>query len=297
MRPRDLAELVTLAALWGGSFLFMRFAAPAFGAPTLIFLRVGIAAVCLLPLLLGGSRPRQLGHNWWRIAVMGVFNSALPFVLIAWSTLSLTAGLASILNATAPVFTALVAAVWLGQRLVGWRLAGLAVGMVGVIVLAADKADFKPGGTGWAVIAMLVAAASYGFAANYTRHYLVEVPPHVNAAGSQLASAVALLPFAAATCPSTSPRPLVWGAAVALGVACTAVAYILYFRLIANVGAARAVTVTFLIPVFGVLWGALFLGEQVTGRMLGGACVILVGTALSTGVIAPRVGALLATSD
>jgi drug/metabolite transporter (DMT)-like permease len=294
---RDLVELVALAALWGGSFLFMRYAAPYFGAAVLIFLRVGIGAICLLPLVAGHGQLALLRRNIWRIAVMGVLNSALPFVLIAWATLSLTAGMASILNATAPVFTALVAASWLSERLSGWRLGGLAVGFGGVILLARDKADFRPGGSGWAILAMLAAALCYGFAANYTKHYLAGVPPLVNAAGSQLASTLALLPFAVILWPAQPPRSLAWGAAVALGVLCTAVAYILYFRLIAHVGAARAVTVTFLIPVFGVAWGALFLGEVVTGTMIAGAGVILLGTAMATGVIAPRPVAVPARSD
>jgi drug/metabolite transporter (DMT)-like permease len=289
VRPRDIAELVLLAALWGGSFLFMRYAAPAFGATMLIFLRVGIAAVCLLPLLAHRLGLGEARRQWRRIAIMGVFNSALPFVLIAWSTLSLTAGLASILNATTPIFAALVARAWLGERLGAWRSIGLAVGFLGVLVLAVDKADFKPGGSGWAILAMLAATASYGFAANYTRERLPGVPPLVNAAGSQLASALALVPFAVALRPATLPPPLAWAAVTALGVVCTAAAYILYFRLIAHVGAARAVTVTYLIPLFGMLWGALFLAEKVTATMLAGGSVILLGTALATGLIGRRV--------
>lgn len=285
MKPRDLADLVLLAALWGGSFLFMRYAAPAFGALPLMWLRVAIATVCLLPLLVWRGQVGALRERIGVVTVMGLFNSAIPFVLIAWATLSITAGLASILNATVPIMTALIGAAWLRDRLGAGRVAGLVIGMAGVVLLAADKADFKPGGSGWALLAMVGATLCYGFAANFTKRHLTGVPPMVNAAGSQIVSAVALTPFALWTWPAQTPAPLAWAAAAVLGVGCTAIAYVLFFRLIERVGASRAVTVTFLVPVFGTLWGALFLGEAVTGSMLLGGAVVLVGTGLSTGVI------------
>jgi drug/metabolite transporter (DMT)-like permease len=285
LKPRDLADLILLAALWGGSFLFMRYATPAFGALPLMWLRVAIATVCLLPLLVWRGQVGALRDRIGVVTVMGLFNSAIPFVLIAWATLSITAGLASILNATVPIMTALIGAVWLHDRLGAGRVAGLVIGMAGVVLLAADKADFKPGGSGWALLAMVAATLCYGFAANFTKRQLTGVPPMVNAAGSQIASAVALTPFALWTWPARTPDALAWGAAVALGIGCTAIAYVLFFRLIERVGASRAVTVTFLVPVFGTLWGALFLGEVVTGAMLAGGAVVLVGTGLSTGVI------------
>jgi drug/metabolite transporter (DMT)-like permease len=219
------------------------------------------------------------------IAVMGMFNSALPFVLIAWATLSITAGLASILNATVPIFTALIGALWLGDRLGRSRALGLAIGLGGVALLAADKADFKPGGSGWALVAMLAATSCYGFAANFTKRHLTGTAPLVNAAGSQVISALALLPFALWAWPATLPGTLPWLAAVALGIGCTAVAYLLFFRLIGRIGASKAVTVTFLIPVFGTLWGVLLLGETVTPAMLLGGAVVLLGTGFATGIL------------
>jgi drug/metabolite transporter (DMT)-like permease len=285
LKPRDIADLILLAALWGGSFLFMRYAAPAFGALPLMWLRVAVATVCLLPLLIWHGQVAALRQRIGVVTVMGLFNSAIPFVLIAWATLSITAGLASILNATVPIMTAVIGAVWLRDRLGAGRVAGLVIGMSGVVLLAADKADFKPGGSGWALLAMLAATACYGFAANFTKRHLTGVPPMVNAAGSQIVSAVALTPFALWAWPAQTPGMLAWGAALALGIGCTAIAYVLFFRLIERVGASRAVTVTFLVPVFGTLWGALFLGEAVTGPMLVGGAIVLVGTGLSTGVI------------
>lgn len=290
MTPRDLLDLTLLAALWGGSFLFMRYAVPDFGVVPLIWLRVALASICLLPLLLLKRQFGALRQQAGALTVMGLFNSGLPFLLIAWATLSITAGLASIMNAMTPVFTALIGALWLGDRLDGRRSLGLLLGLAGVALLAADKADFRPGGSGWAIVAMLLATACYGFAANHTRRYLQGVPALVNATGTQLVSALVLLPPALWSWPERMPGLGPWLAALVLGVACSALAYLLFFRLIARVGASRAVTVTFLVPVFGTLWGALFLGEPVTASMLAGGAVVLLGTGLATGVIGGRPG-------
>jgi len=287
LKPRDLTDLLLLAALWGGSFLFMRYAAPAFGAAPLMWIRVAIASACLLPLLLASGQGRELVSRAGVMTVMGVANSALPFVLIAWATLSITAGLAAILNATTPIFTAIVAALWLRERLTAVRLVGLALGLAGVVVLAADKADFKPGGSGWALLASLAAAVSYGFAANYARRHVTGVPALVNATGSQVAATVVLAPFAWWLWPGRTPGLLAWGAALALGVGCTALAYLLYFRLLARVGPARAVTVTYLVPLFATVWGALLLDEAFTLRMAVGGAIVLAGTALATGLWSP----------
>lgn len=290
MKPRDLLDLTLLAALWGGSFLFMRYAVPDFGVVPLIWLRVALASICLLPLLLLKRQFGALRRQAGALTVMSLFNSGLPFLLIAWATLSITAGLASIMNAMTPVFTALIGALWLGDRLDGRRSLGLLLGLAGVALLAADKADFRPGGSGWAIVAMLLATACYGFAANHTRRYLQGVPALVNATGTQLVSALVLLPPALWSWPERMPGLGPWLAALVLGVACSALAYLLFFRLIARVGASRAVTVTFLVPVFGTLWGALFLDEPVTASMLAGGAVVLLGTGLATGVIGGRPG-------
>ena len=290
MTPRDLLDLTLLAALWGGSFLFMRYAVPDFGVVPLIWLRVALASICLLPLLLLKRQFGVLRRQAGALTIMSLFNSGLPFLLIAWATLSITAGLASIMNAMTPVFTALIGALWLGDRLDGRRSLGLLLGLAGVALLAADKADFRPGGSGWAIVAMLLATACYGFAANHTRRYLQGVPALVNATGTQLVSALVLLPPALWSWPERMPGLGPWLAALVLGVACSALAYVLFFRLIARVGASRAVTVTFLVPVFGTLWGALFLGEPVTASMLAGGAVVLLGTGLATGVIGGRPG-------
>lgn len=291
MRPRDLSELLLLAALWGGSFLFMRIAAPLFGPVPLIELRVGLAAAVLLPVLAWRGKLGLLRRHAAPLAFVGITNSGLPFVLYAWAALSVTAGFASIVNATAPLFAALVSWVWLKHRLSPGTMVGLLLGLLGVVILVWGKASFRADGSGWAVVACLAATLNYGVAANFTNRYLSGVDPMAIATGSQLYASVLLAPFAVWLWPGENPGADAWLAVILLAVACTGVAYVLYFRLIAHIGPARAIAVTFLIPVFGMLWGAIFLGEQVTGNMLAGCAVILAGTGLATGVL--RFSALL----
>ncbi|MDP4300772.1 DMT family transporter [Leptothrix discophora] len=287
MTGRDIAEMVALGALWGASYLFMRHAAPAFGAVPLIWLRVTLASLVLVPLLLWHGEGPELRREIRPLALVGVLNSGVPFVLIAWATLSVTAGFAAIVNASTPIFTALVGALWLGDRLDRSRSVGLAIGFAGVLLLSIDKADFRPGGSGWAVLALLGAALCYGFAANTAKRHLAGVGARVGAGGTQAVSSLLLAPLAWWLWPEQMPGPSQWGAAALLALVSTALANLLFFRLLGRLGASRTVTVTFLIPVFGSLWGALFLGEAVTGAMWRGGAVILLGTALATGVLRP----------
>ncbi|MGE5336414.1 MAG: DMT family transporter [Gemmatimonadota bacterium] len=293
MKTRDLVDLLLLAALWGAAFLFMRIAAPTFGPVGLVEVRVSIAAVCLLALLWRRGGLPLLGAHARPLLMVGVLHTALPFVLFSYAVLSITGGLASILNATTPMWTALVAFMWLRERFRAAQWLGLAVGLAGVVVLVWGKVDLHPGGTQWsatlAVAAGLLGATSYGVAGNYTRRYLTGVNSLAVATGSQVGAALVLLPFAIALWPHGAIDARAWAAAIALGIGCTALAYILYFRLLANVGAVRALAVTFLLPLFAVFWGGIFLDEPVSAQMLGGGAIILLGTALALGLVgAPR---------
>jgi drug/metabolite transporter (DMT)-like permease len=285
MRLRDLIDLISLAALWGASFLFMRIAAPAFGPLALIELRVAIAAVFLLFVLAMSGKLATLKSDAGAMAWVGVINSAIPFTLLAYATLSVTAGFAAILNATSPLWAAVVALLWLGTRISGWRTMGLILGFAGVIVLVWGTASFKPGGTGLAIVAALLATLSYGIAANYAKKRLPAKDPMAVATGSQIGAAIVLLPFAIISWPQSPISAQAWVSVIVMGVASTGIAYILYFRLIANVGPAKAIAVTFLIPVFAVAWGYVFLDEALTTQMIVGAAIVLLGTAISTGVL------------
>ena len=267
----------------------MRLGAAEFGPVALSALRVGLATLVLLPLLFSRGQAAVLRAHWRAIAFVGVVNSALPFVLFSIAALAINAGLSSIFNATAPLWGALIAWFWLGDRLTRARVAGLALGFAGVLWLAWDTASFKPGEHGVsaavAIAACLGATLCYGFAANYTKRQLSGVASLAVATGSQLAATLALALPALWWWPATVPSTTAWASVAGLALLCTAVAYLLYFRLIDRLGAARAITVTFLLPVFGSAWGAIFLGERLTPAMLFGCAVILLGTALTTGVL------------
>jgi drug/metabolite transporter (DMT)-like permease len=285
MKPVDVAELIALAALWGASFLFTRIAVPAFGPYALAEIRVAIAALILLPLAAwSGSLPALRQHPG-RFLLLGAVNTAFPFALFAYAALTITAGMASIVNAAAPMFAAAIAWIWLRDRLTVSQSLGLLIGLIGVIWLAGGWPDFGPHGSGWALAAALLATLSYGYSANVAKRYFSGVPPTAVAAGSQAAAALWLAPFALMFWPSQAIANRDWWAVVALGVLCTGVAYLLYFRLLARIGPARAITVTFLIPVFAMIWGGLVLSEAVTASMAVGCLLILAGTALATGLL------------
>lgn len=281
-----------LAAIWGSSFLFTRLGATEFGALPTAGLRVTIAALFLLPLLLARGQWSALRTHWKKIFFLGMLNSGLPFALYAYALLSISTGLSSLLNATVPLFGALVAWLWLKDRPHGIKVAGLLIGFAGVAMLASGKASFKPDAsgvvTGWAVLACLGACLCYGLAASFTRRYLSGQPSLVIATGSQLGASVGLALPTLWLWPSQVPSTTAWLALLAVGVLCTGVAYVLYFRLIAKMGAASSLTVTFLIPVFAVVYGVIFLGETVSGWMLLCGAIILLGTALSAGLLTHR---------
>jgi drug/metabolite transporter (DMT)-like permease len=287
-----LAELVSLAAIWGGSFLFMRLCGAEFGPAPLAALRAAGAAALLIPLLAWRGQLGALRTHWRAIAVLGVANSGLPFLFFATASLAITAGMSAIFNATTPLWGALIAWAWLRVGLDRARVAGLAVGFLGVLWLVGDRASLKPGDHGVspaaAIALCLAATALYGYAANFTKRHLAQVPPLAQAAGSQLAAALLLAGPALWTRPAAMPPAGAWGAALALALLCTGVAYLMYFRLIARLGPATAMSVTFLIPAFALLWGGLFLHEAFGVAMAAGCAVVLVGTSLATGFWRPR---------
>ncbi len=289
-----LGQFIALAAIWGSSFMFMRIGAHEFGALPAAGLRVTIAALFLLPLLLARGLGPQLAQHWKKVLFVGVFNSAIPFVCFTFALLSISTGLSAILNAGVPLFGALVAWVWLKDRPHGLRVLGLLIGFAGVALLAWDKASFKPDASGlssgWAVLACLLACLCYALAASYTKRYLGGLPALVTATGSQLGATLSLALPTLWLWPQQNPSTGAWLALLALGVLCTGVAYILYFWLIETIGPARALTVTFVLPVFAVVYGLLFLGETVSLWMLLCAAIIICGTALSADLIKLRRG-------
>ncbi len=284
MRPLQIVELLLLAALWGGSFLFMRIAAPDLGPVWLIEVRVLLAGLALVPLVLHEGQGGQLVRYWRPLAIVGLVNSALPFCLLAFTSLFLPAGMTAILNGTVPFFGVAVAFVWLGERLTWQRLMGLVVGFSGVVVLVGGRPEAVQPGFMWAIAAGLCAALLYAIAAPYIRLNLKPVSSLVIVTGSQLSAAILLLPLLPFTYPDHWPPLSTWVAVLGLSFLSTSLAYILYFRLIKQVGSTQALTVAYLIPLFAMVWGALVLGESITPAMTLGCALTLCGTALANGI-------------
>ena len=275
---RTAFELTLLGAIWGGSFLFMRVAAADFGPIPLVETRLALGALVLLPFL-WRDRAKFTPALWLRIAGIAAINSAIPFLLFAWGAERAPAGIGAISNAMTVMFTALVAFIFYGERISTRRLAGLAAGFVGVVVLASGK---TVGASIWAAaLAGTAAALLYGIGINLVRRHLTPYPPAAVAAATLICAAGWLLPLALWTWPRHALPFVSVLSAVLLGVLCTGVAFVFYYRLIARVGAARTSTVTYLIPLFGVLWAWLVLHEPLTLSMALAGALILGGVALS----------------
>ena len=280
MKLIDTLLLVLLAAIWGSSFIFMRATVDVFGPITLIAIRSGVAALFLIGFLSKQTRWLEFKQHWRTLAWIGVLNSALPFCFLAYTSLYLTAGTVSILNAMTPIFTAWIAHIWLKDQLTCLQYLGLVISIAGLSILVWDKVswDIK---TWWPILAGLMASLLYGIASNGTKRYLKDVSSMTAAAGSLFFSAIfmfILVPFFSPDFSQVTPKN--WLYAITLGVLCTAFAYVVFFHLLSSIGPSRAVSVTFLIPVFSFLWGYLLLGEVVTIRMWIATLVILLGMSL-----------------
>jgi drug/metabolite transporter (DMT)-like permease len=297
MPPTLIAEFFLLAALWGASFLFMRMGASEFGPLPTAGLRVGLAALFLLPAFLVKGVWGDFRQRMGAILFVGLLNSALPFALFAFAVLHVTTGLTSILNATVPLSGALVAWLWLRERPGGSRLLGLMVGFAGVCLLVLGKSGFDASGrpttdtaalTLLAMGAALLATLCYGLAASFTKRYLHGAHPLATATGSQIGATLGLALPTVWLWPAQPVSASAWGAIWAVAFLCTALAYVLFFRIIAQAGPSKALTVTFLVPVFALIYGAVFLSETVTLWMVLCGLVIVCGTLLATGLLRVR---------
>jgi drug/metabolite transporter (DMT)-like permease len=275
---RTALELTLLGAIWGGSFLFMRVAAKDFGPIPLVEARLALGALTLLPFL-WRARAHFTPALWLKIAGIAAINSVIPFALFAWGAERAPAGIGAISNAMTVMFAALVAYFFYGEQIGARRLLGLACGFVGVVVLASG--NVAGADVGSAALAGTLASLCYGFGINLVRRYLSGLPSAAVAAANLLAGSVLLAPLALYTWPHQAIPPASWGSALLLGVLCTGIAFVYYYRLIARIGAPRTATVTYLIPLFGVIWAWLLLGEPLTATMAAAGVLILIGVALS----------------
>jgi len=278
MRSADLIRLLVLAAIWGASFLFMRIAAPVLGALWTAEIRVAVAGLAMLGFMLLTHRPMQFRTNWKQYLVLGTMNSALPFALFSYAALTLPAGYSAILNATSPLWGALVGAAVLGETLTPRKIAGLVTGVVGVAFLVRlGPAQFSPEVL-LAALACVSAALCYGIAGAYSKKKSSGIAPPLMATGSQLGAALVLLPFLPLSPIRGEVTPFVMLITLLLALLCSAVAYFIYFRLIADIGPTKALTVTFLIPLFALVWGTLFLGEAVNLNTVIGCGMVVLAT-------------------
>lgn len=276
-----LGRLLVLGAIWGASFPLIRHSVPAFGPAWIIEGRVALGAVAMTILcLIQGRRLPVRGHEK-RFMVMGFINSAFPFLCFGFAAQTFSASLLSIFNATTPIFAGILAAIFLKRRVspLGWF--GMAVGLSGVALIGFEGMAVKGDGVFTALIACILAPLSYSYASIYVLQQADSIEPVDNAHGSLWAGAIMLLPIALMSPPPVREAGWIdWSAVAMLGLGCTAWAYMLFFRLLSDVGPVKALSVTFLIPLFGIFWGWLFLGEQVSRLMLGGGLLVLAGSAL-----------------
>ena len=282
MTLRDGAELVLLAAIWGASFLFMRILAPVIGPLATADLRMLIGGLFLGAVFLVLKLHPGLKKNFRIFLVIGLVNSALPFLLYSLAALVLPASVEVVLNALSPAFGALAGALFLGESFTLKKAGGLALGFAGVVVVAGGL-DLGTSAWGSAALgACILAPASYAAGGVLVKRLAAAIPPAHLAFGSQLLAGLALLPLLAIAAPVSPPSSTTLGLLIVFGVLCSGLAYLLYYGLMKRIGPTRTLTVTFLMPVFGILWGALLLNEPVTPALIGGACAVLVGTWLVT---------------
>lgn len=279
----SVLRLICLAAIWGASFLFMRLAVPQLGPAFLMFGRVGLAAIFLTAVALVLKRQVLLRQHAVHFLILGFINTALPFILFAYAAQTLTASVLAVLNATAPIWGAVIGWLFFRQRMSLRIAAGLLLGISGVAILVGFDAVIAEPSAFIAIAAASAAACCYGIATWYTR-LAAPVPAFINAHGNMWAASLWLLPLLWFIPVQQQPDATALQAVVLLGVVCTGIAYLLYFRLVQDEGATPTLTVTFLIPVFGVLWGHIFLDEVIGWHTLLGAAIVITGTALVTGV-------------
>jgi len=302
MGRTEWAMLIALSVLWGGSFFFNAIAVRELPTLTIVALRVGVAALALWAWLLATGERVPTDPALWRAFIgMGILNNIIPFGLIVWSQGRIPSGLASILNATTPLFTVLVAHVLTAdERLTARKLSGVAIGLAGAVVVVGPEALTTLGLDAWAQLACVGAAVSYACASVYGRRFrAMGVSPIATAAGQVTASTLVLLPVALVIeQPWTGgmPGPETWAAIIGIGLLSTAAAYVLFFRILAASGAVNLMLVTFLIPVSAILLGSAVLGEALVARHFAGMALIGVGLACIDGRLWGRHAASSSTS-
>jgi drug/metabolite transporter (DMT)-like permease len=288
MRPHSVFELLLLSFFWGSSFLLIQVGVAEFGPAPLIFLRTMLAGLVLLLVLSFRREVLVLFRHWKNFVPLGILDSSLPYMLSAYAALHIPSGTISVINAVTPLWGALVAWLWLGIRLTVTGVLGLLIGLLGITFLVWDRFELALSDSTLALSAAILGPVCYALSACYAKKYLSSFSPFVNATGSSLTSGVLLLPLAWYWWPTEPVSGTAWGAALVLAVLCSAVAYVLYYRLIQQIGPARAMTVSYLVPVVGLFWGWTLMNEHFGLHTLFGVLLIFTGLALANGLISKR---------
>ena len=291
----QVAALISLGAIWGASYIFIRVAVEPFGPVFLMFVRVALTALILLGYARLRSQKLNIRGHWRRFVVLGFLGSALPFSLIAWAELTVPASMAAILMSTTPLFTTLVAAVGLGERLTVAKLIGAVLGIIGVAVTVGGSTMTMSPEVIAATVALLAATLSYAAGGVFAKRFFTGLNNLSMSSGQLIAATFILAPVSVVDLPQEVPPVDALLATLALVVLCTALAYQLYYYLIISAGPTKALTVTLLVPVFGVIWGALLLQESISIGMIAGLLIVLFSVGLVTGAVSPRRGAYKAT--
>lgn len=284
----QLAALVTLGAIWGASYIFIRVAVEPFGPALLMFIRVALSAIILLAYAKLRRVSLDIRRHWRRFLLLGFLASALPFTLIGWAELTVTASMAAILMSTTPLFTALIAAVALGEPLTVYKMIGALLGIVGVTLTVGGSPMEMNAEVVAATVALLAATLCYSLGGVYAKRSFAGVNSMSLSTGQLIGSSFILAPVSLVDLPMHEVSDTAVLAMLALVVLCTAFAYQLYYYLIISAGPTKALTVTLLVPIFGVIWGALLLQESISPGMIVGLLLVLFSVGLVTGMISPR---------
>lgn len=274
----DYAALISLGAIWGASFLFMRIAAPEMGAIGLVTVRMVSAALFLSPLLFFKEYPKIIIKNWKWLLSVAILSNVAPFALLAFSSTRLEAGFTSLLNATVPVWTALIGFSLFANKISRQQFFGLFLAFLGVFTLSANRMSFSADGPGWAILAGLLATFCYGLSIHIVKRHLSEVPPMAISLGAVSLSALILVVPGYLYWPDAEITTIAWASSITLGMLCTGLAFLIFFPLIKRTGPMISASITFLVPIFAITWGVILLDEVLTSRMILGMLLTFLGT-------------------
>lgn len=276
-----ISAFTFLALIWGASFIFMRVGVPEFSAPVFGGLRVGIAGLVLLPVLLQAKHWQEFRQNWVKLSLIGILSMGVPFILFSFALIAINAGTASVINASVPMITGMIAHVFFRDHLTRWQLLGLVIGLFGVVLLMYDGISSGTQSSLWAFMMAISACLCYALGSNFAKHFLADISPMTTASSGLIASGIATLPIVIIFFPNHTISWQAWGSLITIALFSTAIAMIVFYQLIQQIGPTKTTVVTLVVPIFAILLGIVLLNEQLTLMMLFGAVVVLCGTSLT----------------